>query len=213
MASSSGSQVLINSRYCGINILGAALPGSDQNPAVVQDRKIFTVLIPFLAQRLVYYAYYAQQCYTENPAVGACKVYVKPKLPSTVDRAAACPFQDEIFKLKNGDIRIDTGYLNSHDDFGFNTLPDERFSYRRITNCAPLVSKGYTSPINFSGDGMITKYEQVLYGSYFGSDQSSNATYIYPKVPLAEYQFTSASSTSFADYSLRYTQTHKPPSA
>ena len=209
MASSSGSQVLINSGYCGINILGAALPGSDQNPAVVQDRKFFTVLIPFLAHRLVYYADYAQQCYTENPAVEACKVYVKPRLPSTVDSDAACPFQDEICKLQNGNIRIDTGYLNSHDDFGFNTPPDERFLYRRITHCAPLVSNGYTSATNFSGNGTSTQYEQVLYGSYLQAGQSSNVTYVYPRMPLSEYRFTSASSTSLADYSLRYTYTQK----
>lgn len=56
IASSSGTQVLINSGYCGINILGAARPGSDQNPAVAQNREFFTALIPFLAQRLVYFA-------------------------------------------------------------------------------------------------------------------------------------------------------------
>lgn len=203
IASSSGNQVLINSGYCGVNILGAALPGSDRNPSVVQDRKFFTVLIPFLAQRLVYFADYAQQCYTQNPAIEACKVYVKPQLPSIVDRAAECPFQDEICKLKHGNIRIDTGYLNSHDDFGLNTPPDERFLYRRITHCAPLVSRGYTAETNFTGNGTQTTYEQVLYGSYYGATDT-NVTYISPKVPMSEYAFASAASTSLADYSLKY---------
>ena len=202
IASSSTNQVLINSGYCGVNILGAALPGSDRNPAVVQDRRFFTVLIPFLAQRLVYYADYAQQCYTENPAIEACKVYVKPQLPSTVDRAAECPFQDEICKLKNGNIRIDTGYLNSHDDFGFNTPPDERFLYRRITHCAPLVANGYTSQTNFSGNGTQTSYEQLLYGPY-ADTPDTNVTFMYPQTPTSEYLFATAGSASVADYSLK----------
>ena len=205
IASSSGHQVLINSGYCGINILGAALPGSDKNPAVTQDRRFFTTLIPFLAQRLIYFADYAQQCYTDDPTdIEACKVFVKPRLTSTVDRAAGCPFQDNICKLKYGNVRIDTGYLNSHDDFGFNTPPDERFLYRRITHCAPLVSDGYTGQTSFSDGETSSTYEQVLYGSYALASADSNVTFMYPRTPLSQYEFNAANSTSTADYSLTW---------
>lgn len=200
IASMTGREVLVRSDACGVNILGHYIPGQDKNPEVT-SKQLFTTILPFLAQRLVYYFDYAQRCYKADAISQGCNLYVKPMLPSVVDRAATCPFGNEMCLLKDSNIRIDTGYLNSAHDLGFNTPPSERFLYRRITHCAPLVSEGYTGQRNFSTPGFERPYSLYKYGAAVGS--TLNATYMYPQNSLAEYEFSAQlASSEPADYTI-----------
>lgn len=41
-------------------------------------------------------------------------------------------------------LRLDTGLLDSHTHFGINARPEDRFQYRRVTECAVLRTENYT---------------------------------------------------------------------
>lgn len=87
-----------------------------------------------------------------------------------------------------------------------NTRPNERFLYRRTTHCAPLVTEGYKSMVNFTDSGVEMKYSQYAYGSSVVS-KGGNITYVYP-VPQrsAQERWTSrrSATTTLPDYTLGF---------
>ena len=129
IASMTGQEVLIRSNFCGLNIMAAENKGSQLESSMHFTRKVYATFEPYLAQRVARLSEYAMRCYTDHPDAQDCHTYVKPKLSSSVNRAASCPFHDEMCRLKDGNVRIDTGYLNSHYDFGMNAPANERFLY------------------------------------------------------------------------------------
>ncbi|KAL9624424.1 MAG: hypothetical protein Q9160_001387 [Pyrenula sp. 1 TL-2023] len=115
-----------------------------------------------------------------------------------VSTNADCPFpgQDRICLRKSGNIRIDTGLMNSHEDFGLNAEPADRFGFRRVHHCAPLLTDGYSEngTAYASSDQSIfavvadkykdsTDFEIMRY--FYGASpairtRGSNQTYGYP---------------------------------
>ncbi|KAF2275861.1 uncharacterized protein EI97DRAFT_442849 [Westerdykella ornata] len=98
----------------------------------------------YLQDHIAAYQNYALQCYSNDHASMSenCRYFVKPKLPYTVDRNASCPFAEQLCKLKDGNIVMDTGFLDSHYDMGLNAPPKHRFKIRNRVACAPLVTEG-----------------------------------------------------------------------
>jgi hypothetical protein len=184
IASAMGQEVLVRGT-CGVNVLGHYIAGQDKNPAVETSPTFFTVLLPFLAQRLVAYSNYALSCYASNKNTVGCNTFVKDQLPFTSDRSAGCPFSPELCLLTDGNLFLDTGYLNSHSDLGMNARSNERFLYRRTTHCAPLVTEGYRRSVNISDSGIIRPYTEYAYGPYTKADANSNITYSYPNPPVS----------------------------
>jgi hypothetical protein len=184
IASAMGQEVLVRGS-CGVNILGHYIAGQDKNPAVETSPAFFTVLLPYLAQRLVAYSNYALSCYASNKNTVGCNTFVKNQLPFTSNRSASCPFSPELCRLANGNLLLDTGYLNSHSDFGMNAPADKRFLYRRTTHCAPMVTEGYMRSINISDSGITRPYTEYAYGPYTKADAGSNITYSYPNPPVS----------------------------
>ncbi|KAF2820131.1 hypothetical protein CC86DRAFT_429685 [Ophiobolus disseminans] len=203
ITSAMGQEVLVRGA-CGVNILGHYIAGQDKNPAVETSPEFFTVLLPFLVQRLVSFSNYALSCYSEKGNTKGCNTFVKNQLPFTTNRNAPCPFEQDICRSMEGNLFIDTGYLDSHTDFGMNARPEERFLYRRTTHCAPLVTNGYTSSVNFSTSGIATPHVQYLYGATLGANpKSGNATYIYPQ-SSAKDKFQSGRASLIPEYTLGY---------
>jgi hypothetical protein len=203
IASAMGQEVLIRGS-CGVNLLGHAIAGQDKNPEVETSPEFFTVLLPFLAQRLVFFSNYALGCYSNNSTTNNCNTFVKSQLPFTSNRTAGCPFQDKICRLAHGNILLDTGYLDSHFDFGMNARSEERFLYRRTTHCAPLVTAGYTSSTNLSNFGIATPYMQYSYGPVEDSPRTiGNVTYVYPQT-LARDRYQSGKITGTPEYTLGF---------
>lgn len=203
IASAMGQEVLIRGS-CGVNILGHYIAGQDKNPAVETSPEFFTVLLPFLAQRLVSFSNYALSCYSSSGKTQGCNTFIKSQLPATSNRSAGCPFQDDLCRLTNGNLLLDTGYLNSHFDLGMNARPEERFFYRRTTHCAPLVTNGYTSSTNFSHLGVPTPYTQYLYGAHVPFPKNAtNVTYVYPQ-SAARDKFQSGRNTLIPEYTLGF---------
>ncbi|KAL1641072.1 hypothetical protein SLS58_006344 [Diplodia intermedia] len=84
-------------------------------------------------------------------------------------RNASCPFHDDICRSQNGNLYIDTGYIDTHKDLGINAPPDHRFQYRQTTHCAPLRTDGYRDIVNYgspSNDFKSTRTGTVLGQSF-----------------------------------------------
>ncbi|KAF2800536.1 hypothetical protein K505DRAFT_400844 [Melanomma pulvis-pyrius CBS 109.77] len=182
IASAMGQEVLIRGN-CGVNILGHYIAGQDKNPAVETNPEFFTVLLPFLSQRLISFSNYALSCYSNNNNTRGCNTFSKPRLPFSSNSNASCPFSGEMCRRSDGNLLLDTGYLNSHFDFGMNARPEERFLYRRTTHCAPLVTDGYKNLVNISESGVETPYVEYSYDRHLPlSESKGNVTYTYANV-------------------------------
>jgi len=112
----------------------------------------------------------ARQCYTTSQ-VNNCGPYVKKQLePAIVDINATCPFDEKICRNGFGNLFIDTGLLDSNDDFGRNTPNNRRIQFRRTVHCAPLATEGYRSQV-FDG---ATNQSYTIY--YYGPQRNVNDT-------------------------------------
>jgi len=132
------------------------------------------------------YLAYALDCYQGWQANQSqkCQIYTKPSLPYILDSNAKCPFSKEICQQDSSNILLDSGFLDSNNDFGINIEP--RFLFRLKRQCAPLVTHGfsklYTDPQNPS-----TKFMRYTYGRSKWADALSGAdsSFIY-QVPVNE---------------------------
>lgn len=135
------------------------LDGSD---CAIINNQIFdagtqTVLKPDVSRRSNSAANYAQQCYSTNTSgIFGCGTFVKPRIPSSIDNQTACPFAEGMCQ-SDQNLRLDTGYIDSHELLGLNAPFDERIIFRTVLQCAPLVTEGYARNISTS-DGNFTSY-------------------------------------------------------
>jgi hypothetical protein len=123
---------------------------------------------------------YVQQCYSANSSgLIDCKSFVKERIPSYINNTAPCPFANELCRSNSSNLILDTGYLNSHYDFGINAPPDQRILLRRVLQCAPLTTTGRATDYQDEKFGNRTRYS---YGdANFGSSNATlakNYTYI-----------------------------------
>ncbi|KAL6708154.1 hypothetical protein ACN47E_003338 [Coniothyrium glycines] len=162
------NQVLLKGTRCGSYNL------SKPEDSVMQQ---LTILQPFAAEKANRFLNYGMQCYTNETHTDGCNLYVKPRLPLTSTRGTPCPFGDDICKLDNDNLVMDTGLLDSLDDLGINTAPEHRFQLRMVYQCAPLKTQGYTSDYNDSEHGAVKRY---MYGSHWNVRQVNNFTYELP---------------------------------
>lgn len=175
MSTPAGNEVLIDSKHCGYTL----------SPARTQPGFWYSDM--FLAERVNNAANHAQRCYSNNSDNDlGCGGFATNRLPSTVNVTASCPFSNEMCRNISTNIRFDTGYIDSHDDFGLNTPPDKRIKWRSILHCAPLVTKGFTSQRNVSSLGSVTFYH---YGRLAGL---GNYTYAAQSV-ASQYSITRSS--------------------
>jgi len=141
------NEVLIQGDNCG------PLDSDDYN----QPLGYVTLFEPFQISRAVAYSQYALRCYTNTSTSEDCNLYIKTQLPTIVDRNAGCPFKSEMCKSQSGNLVVDSGFLDSHNDLGVNSAPEDRFQIRLIHQCAPLVTEGFTNISNTSS-GPIQRY-------------------------------------------------------
>lgn len=174
ISSMTGNEVLVKSSHC-----------ATLNPDV--DNKLPVLLhdwFPYRTHRVLAWRNYAEQCYRKSSDQEFCKVYVKTRLPYKTDRNASCPFRDGVCRSASQNLLLDTGYLDSLHDLGLNTPPTERFLWRQMTRCAPLVTKPYEQHINVSyhKTDVVRPYTRYYYGER-GDIQlfmNENYTYTYP---------------------------------
>ncbi|KAI8631817.1 hypothetical protein F5Y19DRAFT_376735 [Xylariaceae sp. FL1651] len=158
-----GNEVLIQSKNCGyVN------EGSGKTP-----EELFP-LLSYGADKYNAAANYAQQCYSNSTSeLLDCGRFITQQISGTVDGNAACPFSSEICRNSKTNLRLDTGYVDSHSQFGLNSPPHQRILFRNVLHCAPLATEGFTTQDNTSlGD--VTKY-------HYGSSRNSagDTDYVY----------------------------------
>ncbi|KAI0508646.1 hypothetical protein F5B22DRAFT_638534 [Xylaria bambusicola] len=137
-----GNEVLISSNHCGSSLL----------TSVFDDPEKYFAGLPYRAGLINNAANYALQCYSSNISVGLnCDRYVKKHITGTVDLEAPCPFGDRICRNETLNIRLDSGYVDSHEDLGVNSPPDQRVLWRNVLQCGPLTTEGFTSEQNPAG--------------------------------------------------------------
>jgi hypothetical protein len=161
------NQVLLKGTRCG---------STDKDKGTVY--KQLTLLLPDHAERATKFLNYGMQCYTNETHIDGCNTYIKPRLPLVSTRGIPCPFGDNICKLDNDNLMMDTGILDSLEDLGINTGPKDRFQFRMVHQCAPLKTQGYMRDFNDSDYGAVKRY---MYGKVATVKGGINFTF---EVPL-----------------------------
>ncbi|KAI0201425.1 hypothetical protein F4808DRAFT_425146 [Astrocystis sublimbata] len=133
-----GSEVLLQGTRCGYI----------EYPDPLTDPQSYFQCIFFQSGKTDNAANYAQQCYTgDKMGSFSCDRFVTRKIDSVQDLDAQCPFNTTICRKNSGNIRLDTGLLDSNDHFGLNASPDQRIQWRHVLHCAPLETVGYTREV------------------------------------------------------------------
>jgi hypothetical protein len=161
------NQVLLRGTRCG---------STDENKASSVYKQL-ALLYPYHTERATKFLYYGMQCYTNDTHTDGCNTYLKPRLPLVSTRGIPCPFGDNICKLDSNNLMMDTGYLDSLDDLGINTAPNDRFQLRMVHQCAPLKTQGYTRDFNDSEYGAVKRY---MYGKVANVKGNINWTFEAP---------------------------------
>ncbi|KAK0650719.1 hypothetical protein DIS24_g6616 [Lasiodiplodia hormozganensis] len=190
IATSFGDEVLISSPDCGYT--NAQL----DNPNTLASQ----TFEPYLRQNALSYAQYAQQCYHTNAStVVDCSQFVKKNLLGTSKTDATCAFGGRICQDDSSNLDLDTGLLDSNEDFGLNAPPEETFQYRRRIQCAPLKTEGYQKQVRMPSN---RKYMRYYYGKRTsGPARDENYTYEYYNDALKVLLETNMTS-DHPDYSL-----------
>ncbi|KAF2729273.1 hypothetical protein EJ04DRAFT_568779 [Polyplosphaeria fusca] len=178
-----GDEILIKSPNCGYLWWDTGFTVADTDD-----------LINYSNRLTVEAAAYADKCYGTNAASPECPVYVKERIETTVIRNASCPFETGICILDDGNLIIDSGPINVHDELGLNVKPADRYTYRRLTSCAPLRTEGYSSQVNQLIGSIKYPFMNYFYGENLQT--GDNFTYDYPLVR------PSGMSKHAADYTL-----------
>lgn len=113
------------------------------------------------------YLAYASQCYQvdDDARPDSCRVMTIPAVPITVDGNASCPFAPEMCKHSSGNLRLDTGVLDSYTHFGMNAGP--RLTMQVTERCAPIVTAGFSKSF-VDPDRGNKNYTRYYYGGgYF----------------------------------------------
>jgi hypothetical protein len=127
---------------------------------------------------------YVANCLAQNQTLPECNTFKKPKLNWTA-ASAPCPFGVGLC-LGPADeaIKMDTGLLDSRNDFGVNGQNDERISYRRVSTCIPITTENFTTNGTSSVGSVVFNYTAAFYGpnqidlTMINDTTLQNATYI-----------------------------------
>lgn len=135
-----------------------------------------SVLQPYTSRRSNSAANYAQQCYSTNASgMFDCGTFIKARISSSVDNQTPCPFAEGLCQ-SDANIRLDTGYIDSHEHLGLNAPFDERVIFRTVLQCAPLVTEGYTDDISNTSTP-AENYTAYYYGpDRFGQNYTFSTT-------------------------------------
>jgi hypothetical protein len=154
ISSAPGDEVLLKGGECSIATIEKPFNASTNREPVSA-----------ISERINNAANYAQQCYTSNTSeVLDCDKFVVKNLilpTSIIKNDSSCPFETSLCRSNDSNIILDTGYVDSNDHLGLNAPENQRYSWRYVLQCAPLVTEGFTTP--------ITMYNQTLVNYNYGA--------------------------------------------
>lgn len=160
ISSTVGNEVLLSSgARCGIMI----------GTSNITDA--LTVVRPYQSRVVDNALSYAQQCYSSSDSsMVDCNRFVAPRLVAvSVNYSAGCPFESKMCRTNASNLRIDSGYIDINRDLGMNTAAEERFTWRTVLHCAPLVTEGHRSN--------VTHENQTFIRYHYGHTIDNNYTY------------------------------------
>lgn len=198
VSSAMGNEVLLSGHGC------AWTNGSTWNKQDNTD-----ILQPYSSELVQDASLRAQQCYTSNTSTENCQTFVKPSIPFSVTRNASCPFDQKICQSNTANLVVDTGYLDSHYDFGVNAPLEKRIISRFIMHCAPLVLEGYSSVVEgaFNSNNTLVQSESKQQWIQYHYGNSSfkpphNFTYQYPLTVVKNASDLPTSTSFMGDYTV-----------
>lgn len=158
--SATGNEVFISNKNCGVMTI-SAVEASFGDGANYQTRQSNIASV------------YTDQCYRNNLTAQTCTTYVKKELPVNVYKNMSCPFPgNERICLRNStNLRTDTGFLDSHDHLGINTPPRQRFTFRSVNDCAPLITDLYMRVNTSKPYSSANASVEYLYGTTIGTSE------------------------------------------
>jgi hypothetical protein len=78
---------------------------------------------------------------------------------------------------------MDTGYLDSHEIFGLNAVPEERVAVRKKTTCSPLRIRNWADAVNTTlgdpSDPVTDPFIQVYIGGFNENEPALARNYTY----------------------------------
>jgi hypothetical protein len=161
LSDAADSEVLITSHNCGY-LDGSLATGFTPS------------FVPWIADKIQNDVTHVHQCYLhENAGQSSCGNFIADRLTASIDREAPCPFSDELCRSNNTNLRIDSGFIDSHEHLGLNAPPEERLAWRKVLSCAPIAVEDHTSEVD-TPVGTVIRYH---YGSVAGSNGTTD--YIY----------------------------------
>ncbi|PVH73525.1 hypothetical protein DL98DRAFT_431108, partial [Cadophora sp. DSE1049] len=156
-------EILVRSPNCGIWSVSLHIPNADLSKSYVRD------------------------CLSGYQSSPECNIFKQRAIPYLSRNNATCPFSPEMcLGAPNTALRLDSTLLDSNHDFGINSLPKDRVSYRKVATCSPVTTDGFieSGAGDFKGRGY--NYTAAYYGTnnmmnssrdmYGGLD---NATYVH----------------------------------
>ncbi|KAI0023953.1 hypothetical protein F4780DRAFT_798170 [Xylariomycetidae sp. FL0641] len=157
-----GDEVLLQGTQCGLK---------DRRTKTVGD---FTQVVLDSAEDIGNAANYASQCYGNSMIeTTQCTRFVTDRLKYKMNANASCPFQEEMCRGRESNLLLDTGYLDSNDDFGMNAPVIDRFAWRHVLHCAPIETAGFVSHISNGSEGR----DRYHYATW--NRQSNNSGYLF----------------------------------
>lgn len=166
IATSTGTEVLLSSPYCG-----------ERNLNNLTSAEIYGIVQPFYTTRRINAANYAQKCYSNKSKQNDCEVYVKRQLLWTSNRRASCPFSSkDICKSDHNNLELDTGYIDSNEHLGANPSLEKRVIFRSTLKCVPLTADNYKTNYSFGGNDMEAQVTRFYFGPLLTSISPVNYT-------------------------------------
>lgn len=178
-----GSPVLWRSPTCGIwnETYLDIVEGVD-----FADEEEFGLIIKYAAKRandVQLSLEYAQECYIPSSSTNSSTCHTfKSRNIEWDTSSGSCPFASPLCHGDSETVVLDTGYIDSHEDLGINSTPDNRLKYRRKTTCAVLNGTSHIT----GWDGSVVNSSSpkpaptAAYAWYGGSNyKNTDWTYAY----------------------------------
>ncbi|KAF3766253.1 hypothetical protein M406DRAFT_11941, partial [Cryphonectria parasitica EP155] len=191
VSSAMGNEVLLLSEHCGFVYVTSV------NATTYDEALLFTWLYQYLESS----TNYAEQCYgSDDSNLVGCDTFVHRNLPYNITTTAECPFDKNICLDDNSTIVLDSGLVDSREDFGLNTPDGQQFQIRMRVECAPIRTEGYTTNFNLSDDRSYTQYWYGPSGGNFTYEWTNDELWELRKLAIQSANFDVAQTND--DYNI-----------
>lgn len=147
IASTKAGQALVSSSACGYPKQLKSIRTASQQNLNSSELDVFNAQVSLGRLTLTKSAAYVRSCYNDDSSETVdCAHFVRRVLLGTqaaVDVQAGCPFGNDACMTKA--FRVDSGLLDSNKDIGLNAPTKDTVSFRRVTTCAPIQVKRYST--------------------------------------------------------------------